>query len=317
MLSKTFLALAGAIGACAAISPLTPAFAHAICGSRVFPATLGIDDPGVSDELALPTLTSIPGNADGAREFDASFSYSKTIVENFGLSVSYGKTWLSPGGNGSGSLDTALKYQFWCDEPHEFLASVGLGAEWANTGAPGFSDPFNTFTPAIDMGKGFGDLPTSLNFVRPFAITAEFGLSIPSASHTSSIVYDDSGNPSLDVQRNPTVFNWGFTLQYSLPYMNANISEVGGPDFLKHLVPITEFAFQTPVGNVPPGGEVTTGTLQPGLIYMADSWQIAVEALIPVNAASGHNVGVVGELHFFLDDIFPNSLGKPLFGGRS
>ena len=54
-----------------------------------------------------------------------------------------------------------------------------------------------------------------------------------------------------------------------------------------------------------PGGQVTTGTIQPGVIYMADTWQIAVEALIPVNAASGHNVGAIAELHFFLDDIFP------------
>jgi hypothetical protein len=189
---------------------------------------------------------------------------------------------------------------------------------WANTGTRGFADPFNTFSPTIDIGKGFGDLPTSLNILRPFAVTAEFSLSVPSEGRTSSLVSDDLGNPSLSVALNPTVFNWGFTTQYSLPYMNANISEVGGPDFLKHMVAITEFAFQTPVGNVPPGGQMTTGTIQPGLIYMADSWQIAVEALIPVNAASGHNVGVVGELHFFLDDMFPNSfLGKPLFGGRS
>ncbi len=50
---------------------------------------------------------------------------------------------------------------------------------------------------------------------------------------------------------------------------------------------------------------------------MADTWQFALEAIIPMNAASGHGVGVVGELHFFLDDIFPNSLGKPIFGGKS
>jgi hypothetical protein len=31
-----------------------------------------------------------------------------------------------------------------------------------------------------------------------------------------------------------------------------------------------------------------------------------------MNSASGRGVGVVGELHFFLDDIFPNSLGKPI-----
>ena len=93
--------------------------------------------------------------------------------------------------------------------------------------------------------------------------------------------------------------------------MNANISEVGGPDFLKHMVAITEFAFQTPVCNVPPGGQVTTGTIQPGVIYMADTWQIALEALIPINAASGHNVGAVAELHFFLDDIFPIPSANP------
>ena len=53
--------------------------------------------------------------------------------------------------------------------------------------------------------------------------------------------------------------------------------------------------------------------VQPGVIYMADTWQIAVEAVIPINKASGRHVGVEAELHFFLDDIFPNSLGKPLF----
>jgi hypothetical protein len=46
---------------------------------------------------------------------------------------------------------------------------------------------------------------------------------------------------------------------------------------------------------------------------MADTWQIALEALLPVNAASGNGVGAIAELHFFFDDIFPNSLGKPLF----
>jgi hypothetical protein len=298
---------------------LTPsvAEAHAICGARVFPATLAIDDPGVSDELALPTLTYVPINSDGVREFDASFSYTKTIVENFGVSFTYGKTWLKPGGSGWGGLDTELKYMFFCDEPHEFMGSIGLDVTWANTGTTGFADPFNTFSPVIDIGKGFGDLPTSLNALRPFAFTSEFSLSVPSESHTSSLTYDNFGNPLLDVTLNPTVFNWGFTIQYSLPYMNANVAEVGGPDFLKHLLPITEADFQTPVSHAPSGGYVTTGTVQPGLIYMADSWQIAVEALIPINAASGRNVGMVAELHFFLDDMFPNAfIGKPIFGGH-
>src|ERR1700753_1994820 len=103
---------------------LTPSLAeaHAICGARVFPATLAIDDPGVSDELALPTLTYVGRNADGVYEFDGSFSYTKTIFENLGLSVSYGKTWLNAGGNGWGNLDTELKYMFFCDDTHELMA---------------------------------------------------------------------------------------------------------------------------------------------------------------------------------------------------
>jgi hypothetical protein len=46
---------------------------------------------------------------------------------------------------------------------------------------------------------------------------------------------------------------------------------------------------------------------------MADTWQFALEAIVPMNSASGRGVGAVGELHFFFDDIFPDSLGKPIF----
>jgi hypothetical protein len=35
--------------------------------------------------------------------------------------------------------------------------------------------------------------------------------------------------------------------------------------------------------------------------------------MIPVNRQSGTSVGVIGQLHFFLDDIFPTTLGRPIF----
>ena len=49
---------------------------------------------------------------------------------------------------------------------------------------------------------------------------------------------------------------------------------------------------------------------------MADTYQLAVEAQIPVNRASGKHWGVIAQLHFFFDDIFPNSIGKPIFAER-
>jgi hypothetical protein len=56
----------------------------------------------------------------------------------------------------------------------------------------------------------------------------------------------------------------------------------------------------------------TTGTINPGVLYLADKYQSGVEAIIPINRASGDGVGVMGNLHLFLVDIFPHSVGRPL-----
>ena len=290
------------------------ASAHAVCGQRVFPATLAIDDPGVGDELALPTLSVIPQHGDGVRETDLSFAYSKTILPTLAFSISDGRTWLQGSGAGWGNLSTGLKYNVFCDAAHEFMGSVGVDVSWARTGTNGFSDPFNTYSPTVNLGKGLGDLPKTFDALRPIAVTAQFGLDVPGQSHTSTVSYDPIAGASLDVEQNPSVFNWGLTIQYSLPYMNANVRAVDS-DFLRRLTPIAEFSFARPISNYAPGQGITTGTFQPGVIYSADTWQFALEALVPVNAASGRHVGMIGELHFFLDDIFPNTLGKPLFGG--
>ena len=279
-----------------------PAFAHAVCGSRVFPATLGIDDPGVSDELALPTATYLPHNGDGVNEADLEFSYTKTIFPNVGLSISNGATFLNGQGWGREDLGLGASYNFLCIPQSEFMATVSLHADIGKTYTNGMGNDFNTYTPQLDVGLGFGSLPKSLNLLRPFAVTGEISYDIP--DHVTT-------NGDLNSQN----FNWGFTIQYSLPYFNANVAQIDNA-FLKRLVPLTEFTFSKPVANFAPGTNVTTGTIQPGVMYMADTYQVSVEAILPMNGASGHGVGVVGELHFFLDDIFPDTIGKPIFGGN-
>ena len=62
---------------------------------------------------------------------------------------------------------------------------------------------------------------------------------------------------------------------------------------------------------------MTTGTINPGLIWVGSYFQVGVEAIIPVNRDSGTGVGVLGQLHLYLDDIFPRSYGQPLIGGTS
>jgi hypothetical protein len=39
--------------------------------------------------------------------------------------------------------------------------------------------------------------------------------------------------------------------------------------------------------------------------------------VFPINHASGTGVGFIGQLHFYLDDIFPTTIGQPLLGGSS
>src|SRR5271169_1659596 len=200
------------------------------------------------------------------------------------------------GGNGWEPLDTELQWGNFCWPEHELMATVGFDVSWAGTGTGTQVQPFNLYTPVIDVGKGFGDLPTSLNWLRPAAVTFELSETFP-------------GQASTDGNQNATNLNWGFSLQYSLPYYNANVAEIDNP-FWKHIIPLTEFTFSKPVYNFAPGTNVTTGTIQPGAVYLADTWQLAVEAIIPINGASGHGVGVVASVDLFLDDLLPDSLGK-------
>jgi hypothetical protein len=73
-----------------------------------------------------------------------------------------------------------------------------------------------------------------------------------------------------------------------------------------------EFALQTAL-NGPLAGQ-TTGTFNPGVIWVGRYLQFRVEAIVPTNAASGHDLGVRAQAHLYLSEIFPNTIGKPIFG---
>jgi hypothetical protein len=295
--------------------PLGSAFAHCVVGNRFFPATLNVDDPCVADELSLPTISSFKtGDDPAARELDVSGEFSKRITEDFGVSV--GSTWSqlrtpgSPTVSGFQNLETAFQYQLLKDPTHEFAMMASLDIEWGGSGASSVgADPFTTYTPTLLFGKGFGDLPAEAGWVRAFAVTGSVGYAVPGSASTAS-VDPDSGD--VTVTQNPRVLQWGGSLQYSLPYLKSAVVDLGLPDVVNHLIPIVEAQFSTPVGNTIDSGVKTTGTVNPGIIYVGDKYQVGVEAIVPINRDSGGNIGVIGQVHLYLDDIFPNSIGRPL-----
>src|SRR4051794_39600264 len=159
--SLLLAATAGALALCGAGS----ADAHAVAGNRFFPATLMTDDPGVADELSLPTISSFrTGDDPAARQLDISGEYSKRLTRNLG--VSFGETWTrlkTPDGEtarGFQNLETTVKYQFLTSAEHEAIAAVGLSYEWGASGRAAVgAERHSTLTPTVYFGKGAGDLP--------------------------------------------------------------------------------------------------------------------------------------------------------------
>jgi hypothetical protein len=317
-------ARAGLWGAAIALIPLSGGLAHEIVGNRFFPATLSIDDPGVNDELSLPTVDSFKtGDVPPVRQRDISAEFSKRITEDFAISFGTTYTFLGPidptaaGANGFQNLETLFKYRVFKSPEHEFVMSVGLSVEWGGTGASTVgAEPFNTYTPTLFFGKGLGDLPDTLSWLRPVAITGQLGYAIPGRNFATSFGVDpDTGTLTADTEFNPRVLNWGGTIQYSMPYLKSSVVDLGLPEFINHLIPWVEANLQTPVSNTLTSGTLTTGTIQPGVLWVGNTFQVGVEALIPINRQSGRNVGVIAQLHLYLDDIDPRGIGKPLFGG--
>lgn len=220
------------------------------------------------------------------------------------------------GTSGFQNLETTFKYRVFKDPEHEFVMSVGLSVEWGGTGSKSVgADPFNTYTPTFYFGKGLGDLPDTLSWIRPVAITGQVGYAIPGRNSTTTFGIDpDSGDPTIDTEFHPRVLNWGGTIQYSMPYLKSAVIDLGLPDFINRFIPLVEATLQTPVSNTFTSGTLTTGTINPGFIWVGNTFQVGVEALIPINRQSGTNVGVIAQLHFYLDDIDPRGIGKPIFG---
>jgi hypothetical protein len=288
------------------VSAPKTASAHGFAGSRFFPATLSTDDPFVADEFSLPTVSSIvTPDGGGTRDTEVSSDIALRITPKW--DIEFGETFimLNPSQgkavNGFGNLSIGSKYEFFENDKHEAVVSLGLAVDVGGTGSKeAGADTFSTWTPGLFFGKGLGDLPQDWSLLRPLAVTGLIGVAIPSSARTD-------GSP------NPAVLQWGFAVEYSLIYLQEQVRDVGLRAPFDRLIPLVEFSFSNPLNRGQSG--LTTGTINPGIIWSGKYFQVGAEAVIPINSRTGNNVGFIAQLHFYLDDLFPHSLGRPLFGG--
>ena len=283
------------------------ALAHAVAGDRVFVNTLLIDDPGVGDEANLP-LFSVTSPDGKSTVTDLNFEYDKTITENLGIGVGTDYDWITNDPDdykkSHGGFDdpyVQLKYRWIVLPEHEFMSSVSVEQDFGRAGTTGIDSGYDTTTVAGYFGKGFGDIP--FDPIRPFALTGELDYNIPNTGYAA-------GYGGLNT------WSGGLSLQYSIPYLQSQIKDYGLPKILANLTPLVELGWTSAAAGSAfrPTGSPTTFQLGTGAVWTGEYYSFSTELLWPLNGASGHGLGVIGQFHLYFDDLLPNTLGKPLFG---
>jgi hypothetical protein len=268
---------------------------------------LTIEDPFVSDELSFVVEHIKDPHA---KETELELEIQKRLSPNFSLGFGGAYRIIKPSGGhgeehgeeegheessgtayGFSNPEISLRYQFLRDSVRELAGTIALNITPGGVGAKQVGALSETIlTPALQIGKGFGDLPDWADWLKPFAVTSSLGFNL------------FTGHSDTEEQENS--LEWGVTVMYSIPYLQSFVKDVGIPWPFSRLFPIVEFNGETLLSGHSSGE--TTAFANPGLIWAGKYIQLAVEAKIPLNDISGRNVGILGMIHFFLDDIAPD-----------
>jgi hypothetical protein len=260
----------------AALSGIHSACAHGIAGNRFFPGTLAFDDPAVADEAIVPLFSTFkhPAEIGDGDVVDNSINWSvfRLLTPTLGAGVDSGwihRNWGGPRRSGFDITSLDLKGEVYRNDLHETLVAAGVswgigrsGAQGAGVNAP------NLVVPGVFFGKGFGDLPDSLAWLRPFGVTGAVSLAHPLAGGTSTNIGLDSQTGQLGpmLTRNIDILHWGFAVEFSTLYLTSRFTPGKLPkeEPLNQFVPLVEFAFDSAQGSK------TFGTMNPALLRRSD-----------------------------------------------
>ena len=305
------------LGLCLIVVTIVPrsATAHGIAGNRLFPGTLAIDDPAVNDESRLPLFSSAKHPGQGGDVVDNRFNWSffRLLTPTVGVGIDSGwvhRNWGSSQRSGFDSTSLSIKGEVYRNDLHETLVAAALSWGIGHSGAQGVAaNGSDAILPGIFFGKGFGDLPDRLAWLRPFGITGAITLEHPMTGNSINFGIDPlSGQLGPMLTRNVDILHWGFAVEFSPLYLTSRFTPGKLPkeEPLNQFVPLVEFSFDSP------HGQKTVATMNPGLSYVAVSWQVAAEAIIPLNSEAGRSIGARAQLLLFLEDLIPSVFGKPL-----
>ncbi len=281
-----------------------PSWGHGVIGQRFFPESITVEDPFPADEadLLVPSFIKTP---DG-KETSVGFGIQKRLSPNLGLSLEFEYVKVTPLDpadpklSGLANPEITLKYAMLRNGPHEAIVSALLSVSppW---GDKDFTERQPSLATGFLFGKGLGDLPDGLRYLKPFALAGTASLETPLGAID---VADDLAS----------TLSYGLILEYSIPYLQSFVKDVGISKPFSRMFPIVELSLATPV-NGPAHGQ-TTAFLNPGILWAGKYVELGVEAQVPLNERTGKNVGVIGLVHLFLDDLAPSVFSWTPFHGN-
>ncbi len=296
-----------------------PAAAHGISGNRLFPGTMAFDDPAVADELSFEFSQQKHPGEDGGPVSDTSlaWSFTRLLTRDIGLGFDNIITNRNRIGvddkTGEGVTHMTLKGLLYNNEAQETLISAGMtwGIGGSGDKAAGGGSG-NSLEPGIFFGKGFGGLSNGPAWLRPLAVTGAVSAKLPLDRTLDAMSGVDLRQlPSSLQALDREILHWGFSIQYSTLYSDPDFGyEAPKKEPLNQFVPLVEFAFDSP------RGEKTSATMNPGIAYVAETWQLSFEAIVPLNRGAGEALGFRSQLIFFYDDILPSVFGNPLVSSK-
>lgn len=286
------------LGIAVVIALPAASWGHGVVGKRWFPSTIVVEDSFVSDEAGLVLGHRREPEA-LSTEFEAEIS--KRLSPDLAITLGGSYQIIRPRGeaeeeNGATSgfhnPDFGLRYQFARNALHELAATAALNVSPGGVGQRRVGRlSGTTVSPALQIGKGFGDLPDWADWLKPVAVTTSLGFDLRT----------NRNNREEDAQH---AFAWGVAVMYSIPYLQSFVKDVGIPWPFNRLFPVVEFNGETAISGPEKGSH--TAFANPGLVWAGKHFELAVSAQVPLNDTVGRRVGVLGMVHFFLDDIAPD-----------
>jgi len=259
----------------------TPLWAHGMVGKRFFPATLAVEDPFPTDELTL--LAPSYSKSLDEKERSLGFGMQKQLGPNMAISIEGEYLSINPNEGdtekGFANPEITLTYAMFRSPEQELILSTALGLEPGGVGSAHVgAEEESNIIPAFLFGKGLGNLPDPLSYLRPLAFTGRIGLSVP---------INESPNHS------DSTFEYGLVMEYSIPYLQSFVKDVGIPRPFNKMLPVIEFTYAGHHGE-------GTGFVNPGIIWAGKTVGLGIEANIPVHNKAEKDVGVSGLIHIFL-----------------